>query len=56
MFVIHCRQVDDLLFRLEEQSVISGDQLEKVSTQEQSEIILVQEQLLQEKQKTSSKY
>ena len=45
------RKTDDLQFLLEEQSVISGDKLEKFSLQENSQVSQLRQQLEEEKQK-----
>ena len=47
------RQVDDLNFRLEELSVISGDQLEKVTSKDNGELKLLKQELLEEKEKNA---
>ena len=50
------RQVDDLNFRLEELSVISGDQLEKVTSKDDGELKLLKQELFEEKEKNGGKY
>ena len=47
------RQVDDLNFRLEELSVISGDQLEQVTTKDNGELKLLKQELFEEKEKNA---
>ena len=47
--VLHCRQVDDLHFRLEEQGVISGDQLETTAEVNQRRLTQLEVELEEEK-------
>lgn len=46
------RQVDDLQFQLEEQNVISGDQLETAAESSTNQLTVIQRQL--EEQKTAN--
>ena len=47
--VLHCRQVDDLQFRLEEQGVISGDRLETTAEVNQRRLTQLEVELEEEK-------
>ncbi len=56
---VHCflcisRQVDDLNFRLEELSVISGDQLEKVAMKDDGELDELKKEFLAEQDKCAA--
>ncbi len=46
---LNTRQVDDLQFQLEEQNVISGDQLETVAESSTNQLTVIQRQLEEEK-------
>ena len=49
LFVLRCRQVDDLQFRLEEQGVISGDKLETTAEVNQRRLTQLEVELEEEK-------
>lgn len=54
LLVLLSRRVDDLQFQLEEQAIISHDELEAASSQDKEELAKLRTDLQQEKEKNSS--